>query len=353
MKLLKLSVVILTVAFMNWGCISPDLRSARIAMNEKDWDRAKVNLEKELNINPNNAEALYRMGLCFENYQDWATMSEYYDKSLAVSPQFESQIERSRLILVSRFMKDVETLDKAGKTDEALANINTAIVINPHEIILHQNGAIIAFNGEMYNEAINYAMNAIKIEETLMAKGETEGLPDIYVRQVLLEANNMLGEEEEAMKWAQDLMSLIDPKVERETYLRALDEVLSAYEKVKNYEKGIQFVTEAIELFPEIIELRKNLAVLYNGIDNNEKVKEIYIEILEITPDDFDVCRWLGYILLNEKNYVEAIPILEKAHSLNPKTKDVIQYLMKAYFETEQEDKAQEMVTKLKALSEE
>jgi len=349
MKLFTNGILIIIAALLFWGCISPDLRSARIAMNETDWERAKMNLEKELAVNPDNAEALWRMGLCYENLEDWAKMSEYYDKSLSKSELFKDKIQKSRSMLVARYIRNLDSLE----TEKALARLDIATVIDPGEIILYQNGAIIAYNDQQFNKAIEYAKKTIEIEKVMIANGEGENLPDISVRQVLLEANTQLGNEKEALVIAHELMSLIDPQTERDTYLRSLDAVVKAYEKVENFEKAIEFVIAAVELFPETVDLRKNLGILYDRSDQSEKAKQTNKAVLKQNPEDFDVCNWLGYKLLSEEKYTETIPYLETSHRLKPDEVGVIQNLMRAYFETEQDGKGQEMAEKLRFLSSE
>lgn len=338
----------LVTALLFWGCISPDLRSARIAMNETDWKRAMANLESELAVNPENPEALWRLGLCYEMQEDWAMMSKYYDMSLSKSEMFKDKIEQSRMRLIARYINNLDSLE----TDQALANLDIATVIDPGEIILYQNGAIIAYNDQKFERAITYANKAISIEADMIAKGEGENLPDIPVRQVLLEANTQLGNKKEAMKLAHELMQLIDPQSERDTYLRSLDAVVTAYEEMKDYQVAIEYVAMAVDLFPEIVDLKKNLAILYDRAGQADMAKKTYKAVLAQNPDDYNVCTWYGSMLLEEESYAEAIPYFETAHRLKPEDVGIIRNLMFLYFETGDDSKGQVMVEKLKAATE-
>ncbi|MFN3821441.1 MAG: hypothetical protein ACK4OO_03830, partial [bacterium] len=66
------------------GCISPELRSARISIQEKDWERALSQLELERQRVTPSAEVYYLMGYCYENLNRLDLMSAYYDSSLAL-----------------------------------------------------------------------------------------------------------------------------------------------------------------------------------------------------------------------------------------------------------------------------
>lgn len=325
------------------GCISPDLRTARIAMNEKAWDRAMTALEKELQAKPNNAEALWRFGRCYEQLRNWQNMSNYYDKSLQVSEMFKQRIEDSRLVLVREYLLKSDAKSKADDFNLALTYSDTALIIDPHNIELYRNAAVVAFNGEMLDIAMQHATRAIDME--------SEGDKDINVRKILLAVNSKQKNSEESLKWARDLMSLVNPHEEQNTYMSALDAIVEAYEGMNESAKAEEMILKAIEFFPENVDLKMNLAVLKIHAEDLDGAAEVYLKVIALDPDNFDANLNLGTILLKNKKWLEAIPYLENTHKQNPENLAAMTNLIKAYYESGQEDKGKEMVKKLEALS--
>ncbi len=76
--LMLLSVMLLAAS----GCLSPEMRSAKIALNEKEYTRAIENLERENQRMPDNAEVWYLKGYSYEKLKDWQKMSDSYTHSL-------------------------------------------------------------------------------------------------------------------------------------------------------------------------------------------------------------------------------------------------------------------------------
>ena len=363
MKSSKLIIVLILAAFVLAGCRSPEMRSAGIAMNEKDWQRAIRNLNEELARNPGNPEAYYSMGLCYEKLNDWKNMATYYDSSLAVSDLFKEQIANNRKKRVSQFFnRGIDELDSAvwaraqdsldaealKKFDEerykkALAFIDTAIMIDPVNIEIYSRAALIAYDGKQLDDARRLSMKAIEL------KGE--GKPDISMREVQMLAYRLENNHEETVKWALEIMDLIDFETDDTTiYLRAVDCILEAAEALNKHDLGLEVTQRALKRLPENMALRENLAVIYVRLEDFEQAKKVYEEMLQKDPDDYNANFEIGRILYNSKNLKEAIPYLEKAFGQQPDNIKVVRMLMAIYYNTDQEQKGMEMKNRMDEL---
>jgi len=156
----RISLLGILSALVMAGCISPELRTARISINEKDWNRAIRSLDSEIARDSVSAEAYFLKGLCYEQLNDWQKMSESYSKSLEISDQFADRIKQSRRMIYARYVnRGVAALDSAawekkkaeiGDDEEALAaadrerhatalaNVDTAIMVDPGNIDLYR-----------------------------------------------------------------------------------------------------------------------------------------------------------------------------------------------------------------------
>ncbi len=362
-KSLKLLLLIFISALVAAGCISPELRTARIAINEKDWNRALKALDSEVVRDPQNAEAYYLKGFCYEKLSDWVNLSASYDKSLELSDQFRDQIEQNRLKLYARFVnRGVAALDSADwakrkaeigddedalaaadreRHAEALANIDTAIIVDPKNIDVYARAAYWAYDGKFYDVALDYSNKVIELE-----KPEE---PEISMREIQMFIHRDRGNSEETVKWAQELMELIDlTKEDTNSYLRAIDILLEAADTLKNDDLAMDVTQKALERLPDNMVLKKNLAVMFARKGEYDQAKKIYEEVLGRDPDDYNANMAIGVILYNNQRWSEAIPYLEKVYNQDPDNEKIIRMLMGSYFNNDQLDKGGEMQKKLK-----
>ncbi len=75
------------------------------------------------------------------------------------------------------------------------------------------------------------------------------------------------------------LLSRLSSENQKSSYLKA--QLALAYDKVKEYEKAIHFLKQAIEIDPSRIEYRYNLAVIYDKTANYEKAIENYYYVVK------------------------------------------------------------------------
>lgn len=60
-----------------------------------------------------------------------------------------------------------------------------------------------------------------------------------------------------------------------------------------HYEEAIDFYEKAVELDPDLIQARYNLALAYESVDK-EKATELWVEYVELAADDPSQSRWIG-----------------------------------------------------------
>jgi tetratricopeptide (TPR) repeat protein len=86
----------------------------------------------------------------------------------------------------------------------------------------------------------------------------------------------------------------------------------------KKYGESITFYKKAITLKPYAIEARLGCVKPLSAVENWEKVKEQYLEILKVDPLNTTANYWLGVIYYNRKDYKAATSLFEKVVNLYP-----------------------------------
>jgi len=86
----------------------------------------------------------------------------------------------------------------------------------------------------------------------------------------------------------------------------------------KQYSESIKYYEKSIALKPYAIEARFGCVKPLSAIENWEKVKANYVEILKIDPQNTVANYWLGVIYYNRKDYVNATKLFEKVVNLYP-----------------------------------
>ncbi len=86
----------------------------------------------------------------------------------------------------------------------------------------------------------------------------------------------------------------------------------------KQYSVSVKYYEKAISLKPYAIEAKFGLIKPLSATENWERVKNTYIEILKIDPQNTVANYWLGVIYYNKKDYTNANKLFEKVVNLYP-----------------------------------
>jgi len=376
-------ILCIALAFVVAGCISPWLRSAKIAMNEKDWDRALTSLEQELSRNPGSANALYLKGVCFAEMKDWKQMSDFFDQALEAdtADTYTDRISKRRKRNLYRFMnRGINELDSAkwdsvvtdfghdpgylaqldyARHETALAYFDTALVIDPYSMDLRRNAVYLSYEAEMFDRAMKYGTKAVvdeRDQDTTLA-----------IREVMMLTYKELENYDEMLMLAKEITRVFEKgKNSRDdgAYLRAFQTILDEYQRIENDEAAVKAANEALKRFPENNDIRKYYAYLLVKLEKFDDAEKVYLEVLAQLPDDFEANLYIGTVLVN-KNVPEnsdaenkefllkAIPYLEKAVEMQPESIPALRNLMAAYYNSGQDAKGIKIVDKIKALGSE
>ncbi len=94
-KTILLSALLLLV-LGGFSCSSNFIVPAKFYIDKKDLPNAEKYIYKEININPNCAEAYYLLGYIKAEQDSLVKMEEYFTKSLQISDFYQEKIEEAR-----------------------------------------------------------------------------------------------------------------------------------------------------------------------------------------------------------------------------------------------------------------
>lgn len=113
-----------------------------------------------------------------------------------------------------------------------------------------------------------------------------------------------------------------------------------------NTDEAAATYTKLIEITPDNVLALNNLAWIYHE-KNDERAIDLADRAYKLSPDNAAVADTYGWIMFNNGQQAESVPVLEKAHSLAPDSEEIARHLAEAYKTNNQPDRAREILEKL------
>lgn len=169
--------IMLVLSLSAFQCSSTEMTSAKLYIQQKNYQKAMEALQKELDKNPKNEEAYYFLGYLHSEQGNYPKMMDAFNKSLAISKKFEKNIEDTRKYnWMNSFNKGVAFFNKATKAkaedsvkayfDKAIQSFDDAIVIEPDSADTYKNKAFALLQANRQSEAIQPLETLLKVKKT-------------------------------------------------------------------------------------------------------------------------------------------------------------------------------------------
>ncbi len=290
-KLFVIAFLMLSMLFVGYQCGSTEITSAKLYIQQKNYDKAIEVLQKEITKNPKSDEGYYLLGYVQGEQGKFNEMVDSYDKSLAISKSFEKNINDSRKYFwaqafnrgVSLYQRGVKSTDPDSQKvfyDKSIADFKSALNIEPD-------------SGDTYkNLAFVY-----------LSKGDNEAaiepLKQLIAREQSLDGYKFLGE-----------IYYVNG-----TNLKAQEKNDEA--KVE-FNKSIDVLEEGLKLYPDNAEMLVTLSTAYIGADRGNEAREKYKKLVEAKPDDKNIRYNYGVLLLGADDFEGAETQFKKAIEIDP-----------------------------------
>lgn len=360
MKNSKLFIVVflmLGMMFMGYQCGSTEITSAKLYIQQKNFDKAIEVLQKEITKNPKSDEGYYLLGYVYGEQNNYPDMVNAYNSSLGISNSFAKNIDDSKKYFwaqafnrgVNLYQRGVKSTDADSAKvfyDKSIADFQSAIMIEPDSVDTYKNLAFVYLSKGDNSAAIDPLK---KLIEKHKGVDGYKFLGEIYyVNGTNLKTQGKVDE----------------AKVEFNKSIDVLQEGLKLYPNdsdmlltLSNSYIGADRTTEAIEPFKKGVEAepenkyyRYNYGVLLLGIEDYETAEQQFKKAIEIDPNYDNAIYNLGVTYVKWGNYLNkkadaegkmsdeyktkyqaALPYLEKAVKMKDANSQTWEFLGKVY----------------------
>lgn len=249
------------------GCQSKQLTSAKIYMQQRDWERAIEQLEEAVEIDADNPEVHFLLGQAHGRAGHFRDMNREFELSLMLDNKFEKQIllEREKY-WIENYNKGVTRLDRQ-KYDEAELYLRTAIAID-------------ARRSEAFRKLIVVYVNTQKPAKAL----------ELYAKLLRRHPDDI------------DLLS----------------STANLHYCQEEFSKVIPILQKVLSLSPDNSDALANMALTYEAMGEMEKALDAFKKAIRANPEDNDLVFLLGVHHYKNKAYPEAIRLFEKVLQKKP-----------------------------------
>lgn len=313
---MKRVIIAMTLMAMVFGiaafqCSSTELTSAKLYIQQENYEKAKEVLSKEVANNPQSDEGFYLLGYLNGEEGNYEAMEANYKKSLEISEKFASEIKESRQYhWAQNFNKGVGYFNKASQAtnedttamffNDAIQAFENAILVQPDSSSTYKNLTFAYINAGRTDEAIEPL-------ETLIA---TNATPDAYT---------MLGD----IYFKKGSQQMLDYGQTG----NAQDSVVA----MESFNKSIDVLKEGKAAYPDNGDILLLLSNAYIGANKTDVAMEAFREGVEREPENKFYRYNYGVMLLSANRYEEAVEQFEAALSNDPEYENALYNAGAAY----------------------
>ncbi|MFH1941504.1 MAG: tetratricopeptide repeat protein [bacterium] len=363
------TAVVLLGSILFTNCQQPAVTSAKMQIEQKNWDAAIEQGKLAIERMPNDTEAYFVLGQAYAGKKMYREMNEAYTKCLEISPAHSAEIEQDRLKHWINLFNSGTALLRQGQFSEAIPNYLIAAELIPDKKETYQNLAYAYGQTGNDSAAIDVYRKAIEIAPADLEIKNSLGLLLYHGKQY-----------DEAIRVLSEVIEKATPQ--DKIYNDALYNLAYSYDLKGDSKKAIETYESALKTSPNDKDLIFNMGRLYFIQENYAKAIESFKKIIAIDPEDFETNYniGLGYIaiadslsaeakntdergnfILPEKernqreqqsktNFELSIPYLEKATQIQPDNANPWMYLGKAYIRVGMLEKGQAAFEKADSL---
>ena len=339
------------------SCTSQEYTSAKLYIQQHEWEKAKEFLVKAIEVESENPEIPYQLGYHIYALQekDWEKMNQSFDKALAIDPNKKilgTEKTVKEFVTMARtefwgeiYNKGVREFDEyvaapmdekdaamkkaittfevsarikpdeaqsytmlstcnhlAGNTDKSEDYILKAVALSPDDANVNLTAGQIFMQKQDFEAALPYIKKAVELEPSNTQS--IRNLAQIYYD---------LGQLEESI---QTYEVAINKETDREVKADLYFNLGILYNKVGDLEEAEYNFTNALDENPDDVEAVMGMAQVFENAEKWRKAEKFYRELIAIDPDNPDHYRGMSRVLLQQGEPDESLRYLEKAKRL-------------------------------------
>ena len=340
------------------GCSSQEYTSAKLYIQQQEWEKAEEFLIKAMDVEPENPEIPYQLGYHIYALQkkDWVRMNQSFDKALAIDPnkiileqgktvkefvvmartQFWAEMYNKGVVEFNEYRaapmdkkdaalkKAITTFEVsstiktdeaqtytmlstcnhlAGNTDKSENYILKAVELSPNDANVNVTAGQIFMKKQEFETALPYVKKAVELEPS-----NTKSIRNLA--QIYYDIGQL---EESIQTYEVAINKETDRKVKADLYFN----LGILYNRVGNLEEAEYNFTNSLDENPDDIEAVMGMAQVFENAEKWRKAEKFYRELIAIDPDNPDHYRGMSRVLLQQGEPDESLRYLEKAKRLD------------------------------------
>jgi tetratricopeptide (TPR) repeat protein len=305
------AVLLMWLTFSAYQCASTEITSARLYIQQKNYDKAEEVLKKEVTKNPQSEEGWYLTGFVKHEKRDYRGMYEAFNQALKIGKKYEREINGLlKASWAENFNDGVNYFNAANRS----ANQDSAKILR--------------------QKAINAFETAIMMQPD--SNDTYRNLVFVY-----LSAGDLDGAIEPSERWVNRVKSLESYQFITELYYTKAEQQWNKYQTSKNpadsvkavelYQITEKYATEGLAKYPNDGTLNSFLFNTYISLGKKDLALSKAKAAVEANPNDKFANYNAGTMLLEAKEYEQAVKYFKKALEIDPKYENAIYNIAACY----------------------
>lgn len=297
--------------FSAYQCASTEITSARLYIQQKNYDKAEEVLKKEVTKNPQSEEGWYLTGFVKHEKRDYKGMYEAFQNALKAGNKFQKEINQLlKASWAENFNDGVNYFNTANK----IANPDTAKILR--------------------QKAINAFETAIQMQPD--SNDTYRNLVFVY-----LSAGDLDGSLEPTERWVKRVKSLESYQVITEIYYTKAEQQWNKYLSTKNAQDSVKalelyqitekYATEGLQKYTDDGTLNSFLFNTYISLGKKDLALQKAKAAVDANPNDKFTNYNYGTMLLEAKDYENAVKYFKKSLEIDPKYENAIYNIAACY----------------------
>jgi len=282
-------------------CGSAETTSAKLYMQQKQWQKAEESLMKEVAKNDKDEEAWFLLGSVRIQVRNFPGMNEAYTHALALSDVHKTEILRNKLSVWGSLYNDGVNYynhgrDTAACYDTALARFNLAIALEPDSPGTYYVTSLANYAKQDFEGARKNLLLSIQKDPQPFDASRFLGQLQYTFAQQKLDAKDTAGAVAEYVKAADAFKRAFDIKPNNAENIGSL---IDAYERSGQSDKAEAITRDAVTRDPKNKLFRYAFGVFLLRKEDYAGAIEQFNKTLEIDPEYSDASYNIGVAYLN------------------------------------------------------
>jgi tetratricopeptide (TPR) repeat protein len=282
-------------------CGSAETTSAKLYMQQKQWQKAEESLLKQVARNDKDEDAWFLLGAVRLETKNYQGMNDAYTRALAISDAHKNEITRNRLALWgSQYNEGVNYYNRGRDTaayyDSALVRFNMAMALEPDSSTTYYVAALANYAKQDYEGSRRNLQTALKKNPDFFDAARFLGQLQYVFAQKSLDAKDTAAAVADYVKAAESFKKSFDLQPNNADNIASL---IDAYERSHQSEKAEAITRDAVTRDPKNKMFRYAYGVFLLKKEDYPGAIDQFTKTLEIDPGYSDASYNMGVAYLN------------------------------------------------------